>query len=235
MTMKLVDLAAISRRHFFFFVDKCNAIYRSGHDLAFYRDLIAMHRETNNLATLIEDDDFLIKVYNTLEEWDMNKRGARMTPFSILKESVNFWKNYLVELYEFKLYEDIDDNLITINVRLEKVFCNLQIMKSQRKIVGVSKALHFLLPDLIMPIDSTYTMPAFYGYNRYSKAPKEEFKTFKEIFEKTIEITNRLQLSPADIDGVQWKTSVPKLIDNAVIGLLNSETEEVARLFNEQP
>ncbi|MCL5062492.1 MAG: hypothetical protein M0Z70_08260 [Nitrospiraceae bacterium] len=113
--MKLVDLAAISRRHFFFFVDKCNKIYRSGHDLAFYRDLIAMHRETNNLAALIDDDDFLVKIYNTLEEWDMNKRGARMTSFAVLKESVKFWKNYLVELYDFKLYEDIDDKLTEDN------------------------------------------------------------------------------------------------------------------------
>lgn len=233
--MKLIDLATISRGHFFFFVNKCNQIYRSGHDLAFYRELIAMHREKNNLSALIDDDDFLIKIYNTLEEWDMNKRGAHMTPFAVLKDSIKFWKNYLVELYDYKLYKDIDNELATMNERLEKVFCNLQIMESKRKIVGVSKALHFLLPDLIMPIDSTYTMPAFYGYNRYSKAPREEFKTFKEIFEKTYEITNRLQLSPADIDGVQWKTSVPKLIDNAVIGLLNSETEEVNALFNEQP
>jgi hypothetical protein len=234
MPMKLIDLATISRRHFFFFVEKCNEIYRSGHDLAFYRDLISMHRETNNLATLIEDEDFLIKLYNTLEEWDMNKRGARMCSSSALKESVKFWKNYLVELYDFKLYDDLDDKLTNINERLEKVFSNLQIMESKRKIVGVSKALHFLLPDLVMPIDSTYTMPAFYGYNKYSNSPKKEFRTFSEIFEKTFEITNRLQLSPADIDGVQWKTSVPKLIDNAVIGLLNSETEEVTALLNEQ-
>ena len=233
--MMLIDLATISRRHFFFFVDKCNETYRSGHDLAFYRDLIAMHREKNNLAVLIDDDNFLIKVYNTLEEWDMNKRGARMAPFAVLKESISFWKNYLVELYDYKLYDDIDEELSTINERLEKVFVNLQVMESTRKIVGVSKTLHFLLPDLVMPIDSTYTMPAFYGYNRYSKAPKEEFKTFKEIFEQTVEITNRLQLSPADIDGLQWKTSVPKLIDNAIIGLLNSETEEVRTLFNAQP
>ncbi len=111
--MMLIDLATISRRHFFFFVDKCNETYRSGHELAFYRDLITMHRETNNLTALIDDDNFLIKLYNTLEEWDMNKRGARMAPFAILKESIRFWKNYLVELYDYKLCEDIDEELTT--------------------------------------------------------------------------------------------------------------------------
>lgn len=233
--MKLIDLATISRRHFFYFVDKCNDIYRSGHDLALYRDLIAMHREATNLAALLDNDDFLLKLYNTLGEWDMNKRRARLAEFNMLKASLKFWRDSLIKLYDYKIYEDIDSDLRTINEILEKIFCNLKIMQSNRRIVGVSKALHFLLPDLIMPIDSKYTMTAFYGYNRYSKKPKEEFKTFQEIFERTLEITNRLQLSPLDVDGVQWKTSVPKLIDNAIIGLLNSDPEEVRELFNEQP
>lgn len=230
--MKLVDLATISRRHFFFFVDKCNQIYRSGHDLDFYRDLIARHRKENNLTALIGDDDFLIKIYNTLKEWDMNKRGARLVPVDDFKKSVKFWKDSLIELYQYKLYEDLGHELTAITEQLENVFCNLKIMGSNRKIVGVSKALHFLLPDLIMPIDSRYIMSAFYGYNKCSGEPEAEFKTFKEIFLKTIEITNRLQLTPADVCGTQWNTSVPKLIDNAIIGLDKCNTEEVKALFD---
>ena len=91
-------------------------------------------------------------------------------------------------------------------------------MKSKRRIVGVSKALHFLLPDLIMPIDSSYTMPVIYGYNRYSNDREKETKDFIHIFRKTVEIAQRLNLSPSDIDGDGWNTSIPKLIDNAIIG-----------------
>lgn len=54
--MKLIDLATISRRHFFFFVDKCNEVYRSGHGLAFYREIIGMHRKYGNLDTLLKND-----------------------------------------------------------------------------------------------------------------------------------------------------------------------------------
>ncbi len=78
-----------------------------------------------------------------------------------------------------------------------------------------------------MPIDSKYMMVAFYGYNKFSNVEKVEFRTFKTIFEKTFEIADYLELTPLDVDGAQWNTSVPKLIDNAVIGLLNSPTEEV--------
>jgi len=230
--MKLIDLATISRRHFFFFVDKCNEVYRSGHGLAFYREIIGMHRKYGNLDTLLKNDEFLRLIYRTLEEWDMNKRGARLTVFENLRNSVLFFKDSLIKLYEYKLYDDIYDEMATIRRLVERIFCNLEVMESQRRIVGVSKALHFLLPDLIMPIDSKYTMTAFYGYNKYSNSAKKEFMDFWEIIEKTYEITERLELSPDDADGELWKLSVPKLIDNAIIGLWNCEKEEILSLSN---
>lgn len=228
--MQLIDLATISRKHFFFFVDRCNEAYRSGHDLAFYRDLIRMHRECGSIKTLIENTEFHRAIHRTLEEWDMNKRGARLTSLDNLKDSVVTYRESFVELYEYKLYDDIYDDMTTIKKIVERIFCNLKVMESKRRIVGVSKALHFLLPDLIMPIDSKYTMTAFYGYNKYQSSAKKEFEDFWEIVEKTYEIAERLELRPEDADGELWKLSVPKLIDNAIIGLWNSKKEEILAL-----
>jgi hypothetical protein len=228
--MQLIDLATISRKHFFFFVDRCNEKYRSGHDLAFYRDLIAMHRQHDGIKPLMENSEFHRLIHRTLEEWDMNKRGARLTSLDNLRDSVLFHQESIAELYSFKLYDDIYDDLTTIRKLAERVFCNLKVMESKRRIVGVSKALHFLLPDLIMPIDSKYTMTAFYGYNKYENLPKKEFADFWDIVEKTYEIAERLELRPDDADGVLWKLSVPKLIDNAIIGLWNSKKEEILAL-----
>jgi hypothetical protein len=133
-------------------------------------------------------------------------------------------------VYEFKIYDDIYDDLTSIKAIINKIFCNLNVMKSRRKIVGVSKVLHFLLPDLIMPIDSKYTMNAFYGYNKYSNIPISEFITFWEIMYSAYEITERLNLRPEDANGEVWRMSVPKLIDNAIIGLFNCKSEEVLAL-----
>ena len=170
----------------------------------------------------------------TLEEWDMNQRGARLAPFEIFRESIIANKDDLFRLYKYKLYDNLDSRINTIINLIENVFSDLKVMGSRRRIVGVSKTLHFLLPDLVMPIDSKYTMPAFYGYNKYSNNDEEELKTFKDIFKKTYQITRSLNLSPTDADGDRWKTSVPKLIDNAFIGFFNSDTEEVRALFNIQ-
>jgi len=228
--MNLIDFATYSRRNFFFFVNKCNALYRSGHDLTLYRELIDMHRKYANLENLLEDEAFLRKLYETLEKWNMNQQGARLGPFVDFKNSVRFWKGYLIKLYEYKLNKEITFDITQLKEMLKKIFCNLKVMESKRRIVGVSKGLHFLLPDLIMPIDGKYTLPAFYGYNKFANTPEKEFITFWEIFIKFIEITDRLQLDQGDVDGEKWNTSIPKLIDNAIIGLMKSEIEEIESL-----
>jgi hypothetical protein len=48
-------------------------------------------------------------------------------------------------------------------------------MESRRRIVGVSKTIHFLLPDLVIPIDGAYTLPYFFGYNKYDTSDESEF------------------------------------------------------------
>jgi hypothetical protein len=228
--MQLIDLATISRKHFFFFVNRCNEAYRSGHDLELYRELISLHREYDDIKKLLDYDEFLRMLHKTLEEWDMNKRGARLTSLDNLQVSVLSYRDHIADLYKYKLYDDIYDDLANIKKLAKKLFCNLAIMDSKRRIVGVSKALHFLLPDLIMPIDSKYTMTAFYGYNKYQNSAEKEFEDFWDIIEKSSEIAERLELKPEDANGEVWRLSVPKLIDNAIIGLWNSKREEILAL-----
>jgi len=38
------------------------------------------------LSTLIASEDFLQKIYSTLEKWDMNKRGARLVDFLTMRD-----------------------------------------------------------------------------------------------------------------------------------------------------
>jgi hypothetical protein len=151
----------------------------------------------------------------------MNKRGAKLNDFEIIRESIRKHEPYLIDLHENKLdsinsLEDKDGQKIIGD--LEFVFCHLEIMKSKRRIVGVSKAMHFLLPHLVMPIDSTYTMPHFYGSNKYGGKAEKEFRNYLDIFLRTHQITSNLQLTNSDVKGGEWNTSIPKLIDNAIIG-----------------
>lgn len=92
-------------------------------------------------------------------------------------------------------------------------------MGTKRRIVGISKTLHFLLPNLVMPMDGRYTVNFFYGNNNNPEDVRlADCNVFKDIFIKTYDITKGLCLTQNDVDGNEWNTSVPKLIDNAIIG-----------------
>jgi len=81
----LIDIITKSRDIFFYFVDVCNQEYRFAHDLEFYRELITMHRNVKDIVTIIKNDEFCRKLYSTLEAWDMDKRGAKLNEFEIVK------------------------------------------------------------------------------------------------------------------------------------------------------
>jgi len=203
---------------FFEYVDICNSKYRHGDDLMFYRELIAQHRNIPNLGKLLDSDAFLQRLYSTLVKWDMNKRGARLVDFSIMRDSIQSYREELINLYKYRLDILSDEDIQIVEQQIKVLFCGLNIMATKRRIIGVSKTLHFLLPDLVLPIDGSNTMLAFYGYNRYDSSQEKEFETFRKIFEKSYDIVKKLNLTESDVSGCGWSCSIPKLIDDAIIG-----------------
>jgi len=213
----MFDFIFKNKEIFFYFVDECNKKYRSGHDLSSYRNIIKKHKDHNNLGSLLKDEGIYPLIIKTLKAWNMDQRRAKLTTVENFKQSFffNHVKEDLVKLSNYKLHlinnRQIESEIIGL---LENVFLNLKVMESKKRIVGVSKALHFLLPDLIMPIDNKYTINFF----NVSTDLKRELSTFKNIFIKMFEIAKCLCLTQNDVDGKKWNTSVPKLIDNAIIG-----------------
>lgn len=231
--INFINILANSRKIFFYFVKECNDNYREGDDLNFYREIIDMHKKTRDLSMLMSNENFFKKIHDTLIEWNMDQRGAILADLGTMKKSIWSYRANLVELHENKLYSlksTTDEIFHKIIDLLRHIFCNLKVMETKRRIVGVAKALHFLLPDLVIPIDGKYTMECFYGYNKNAGSPEKEFVIFKEIFVKTYYITKKLNLTQNDVDGKKWNTSVPKLIDNACIGFLNYKDKNDAEM-----
>jgi hypothetical protein len=229
--MKIINNLTQSRKFFFQCIEICNSKYRQGDDLGFYRELVAQHREIADLNKLIASEAFLQKLYATLEKWDMNKRGARLLDFPTMRDSIRSYRENLSKLYKYRLQMLSDNDIQKVQQQLKVLFCGLKIMLTKRRIVGVSKALHFLLPDLALPIDSSNTMLAFYGYNRYEIGEEKEFKTYSDIFVKSYKIAKHLNLTESDADGCGWNCSVPKLIDNAIIGFFIKAKELMKKDF----
>lgn len=228
--MKIIDILSCDKELFLEMVKKCNETYRSGHDLSSYLKIIGAHRRTRNISELIKDDEFTRTVYKTLKLWNMNQQGAVLETYQTVKQSILDCHDYLFELYGIQLNEITPRKLFSLKDTLFLLFRDLKIMNSRRRIVGVSKTMHFLLPDLIMPVDGKYTMSAVFGYNRLSRTATGEFNDLFYILSRFHDIACKFELSSNDCVSTGWNTSVPKLIDNAIIGVTNNIDHAIAYL-----
>ncbi len=195
-------------------ISDINRLYRIGRDgrfgpdLYFYKRTLVLRFGAGTVTSFISDDHNLEIVYATLVAWDMNSRGARLKYFDDFKQSI------FVCISQLSNLEAVERQHGSIEQKLDciaDVYENLHVMKTGGRLVSNSKLLHFLFPKLCIPMDSKNTLKYFYGYEAESGVK------YMEIMHLALEVME----SPGDMwekyldDG--WNTTVPKLIDNAVL------------------
>jgi len=182
--------------------------YRKGPDLYFYKRLMDL-RGKSSLEILFSDNYFIELLYITLTAWDMNARGAKMKYFDEFKENILKNEALFINLVNYKLAQIISEQFLEIKSKLGELYDYLHLMKTGGRLVSNSKIMHFILPDLVMPMDRQNTLRFFFGYTMESK------NKFLDIFECSHFIAKRLNLNEFLND--EWNRSIPKIIDNAVI------------------
>lgn len=186
----------------------------------FHMRVIETIRTSRTYKELFKDRIFLELVYATLSTWGLDRMdgSARLVEFDIFQKSILDNLSLLEKLTCYKINNLSDTEEQQVKDKLSILFDNLKVMAKKAKLVGVSKALHHLLPDLVPPIDRKYTLDFFYGNANYGE--KDQKEKFLAIFDKFRFISRELNLTEKDQSG-QWDTSIPKLIDNAIIGFLS--------------
>jgi hypothetical protein len=185
--------------------------YRKGKSLDRYKTVLNNRRIEKNVQKYLYNENYLSDIYKTLEAWDMNKRGAKLNKLSEIKSSVKDNIKYFIEL------ENLGANILNINLEeikpiVKKLYNNLDIMKSNSKLVSFSKTLHFIFPHLFMPMDRKNTLNFF-----YSNSTTESFNKYYEIFMFCNSITHENIDWNKIIGKNEWNTTIPKIIDNAII------------------
>ena len=185
-----------------------NFSYRQGPDLYFYKRVTDL-RKRHPLKKLFNDSYFFELLYATLTAWDMNARGAKMKYFDEFKK--NILKNQILfeELDNLKLSQVNNKQFLQAKKKIEELYEGLHLMKTEGKLVSNSKIMHFILPDLIMPMDRQNTLIFFFGNTMESRAK------FLKIIDSSWLISKQLDLSKFLDD--EWNRSIPKIIDNAII------------------
>jgi hypothetical protein len=206
----------------------CVEEYRPNSDsFKYYHSLIDRHRNSG-ITLLLSDLVFLRHSYETLKKWDMNYRGAKLVSFPEFSESINMLSGKITGLANYSMNLLDENDAHELMPRLGELFENLKVMQSKSRIVGVPKTMHFLLPRLVMPIDGKHTLNFFFGYRPYRKSLDWEYGLFLEIFEAFSKLAIRIGLSRSDEEHQGWNTTVPKIIDNAIIGYMRQHKRETS-------
>jgi hypothetical protein len=225
MKQNNIDTLTTLEKHFFEYVKICNKTYRLHTPSKYlYRKIIEAHKSVDyQVSRLLPNVDFLELVYVTLDSWGMNTRSAKLVDFNSFEASIPQFQNRLIQLEGKELQKLTSHELDEVLRLVKPVFTDLKVMETKPKLVGLSKTLHFLLPKLFPPMDRSYTLKFF--REKVSKSVDEQFITFSKIFHEFYNITKKLNLVSKDVDGDQWNTTIPKLIDNAIIGSIKKKKQ----------
>lgn len=161
-------------------------------------------------------------VYATLASWGMHRMGAggsKMRAFEEFRASV--------EPLEGKITQAQDFEPSTMNEAawstLRDIFSGLKVMASSTSLVGNSKVMHHMLPNIVPPIDREYTLRYLYGNTMIANDVDKEWQTMRELLSGFfIPVASDAAFAAKADKWIAaqrpWDTSVMKVIDNLLIG-----------------
>ncbi len=193
-------------------LDKISGEYRS-YDPGWY-----LYHELNKKRDKLDifSDDYIELIYVTLSSWNMNTRAAELAEFNAFKRLLRKNKKLILSLGKYRIEKLTEAETEKVLGVLEQLFYNLKDLCYQRaKVVTFSKCLHFLLPNLIVPVDRAYTLAFFGKYDIPTESPKQ-FELYKNLFLAFVELSHKYDLSKYLKN--RWNENIPKVLDNIVIG-----------------
>lgn len=163
-------------------------------------------------------------VYATLASWGMHRmgrRGSKMRSFDTFVQSIEPLNDKIAEAQSFDFHEITDKEWAV----LKEIFQGIKVMESGTTIVGHSKVMHHLLPDVIPPIDREYTLWFLYGNKTIKNDLETEWFLLKEIISEFFipvasdrEFYSKAGRWMARSKDYPWDTSFFKVVDNLIIG-----------------
>lgn len=182
-----------------------------------------MRRELGSAAKALAENRFISSLYRTLQAWGIGARASLLLPVehfsSILRSRASD-----IAAFDGLCIDDPALNPASVAEKLWQTIDTLGIVTNDTRIVAGTKALHHILPDLVVPVDRAYIQRFFGWHNpefQYGQAD-----VFHRSFAAFVEIARRA--NPAQYVGTGWNSSRTKVIDNAIVGMLCEEKERAS-------
>jgi hypothetical protein len=198
----------------------------TGPSVYFYERTVGMVRQAASLRDLAKNDLFYDYVYATLTAWGMHRMGERvptkLTAFPIFQTAVRRFLEDVDDLRLTSICELSDQERAPITSRLAKLVDTPGISASGAPLVANSKTLHFLLPDLVPPIDRTYTCRLFYGR---MQPPGRAGEVFTCVFSSLAVLAKTHEAVIREAVGSYICLGHAKALDNAIVGFVLNHPE----------
>lgn len=176
-------------------------------------ETLALRAQLGNAQAAASSVEFARALRRTLELWRMNTRAAKLVSPAAFEDSLRRCAAE-VGLFEHDYLESDAMDAAATAERLWTVIDRLRITETGVRLVASTKALHHLLPNLVVPMDRQFT-GAFFGWNTHDWQTKEE-RLFKSAFGIFREIASKAK--PSQYVGAGWNTGPAKVVDNAIVG-----------------
>lgn len=176
----------------------------------------------------VHDRHFQEYLYATLCAWGLHRMGdedGRLVEFDKFCQGLEELEPELGQLQRLRLEELAPQEVVSAANSLWRLMERMRFRPVDKpSVVVASKALHHLLPDLVVPIDDKHTTVFFSWKNTWRNKPRE---MFLEIFPLLADIAKRIKPQVGAYIGQPFHKSLPKVIDNAIVGFISPGSDTI--------
>ncbi|SMC60084.1 hypothetical protein SAMN05660733_00688 [Lentzea albidocapillata] len=120
-----------------------------------HRATIATRYAAGTVRDAVGDPQFVSTLHRTLNAWGIGHRSSRLAPITEFAQALRRAEPAVTELESLHIG---DDGLAAdIADKLWNILESLSVVDNKAKIVAGTKTLHHLLPNLVPPMDRTWT------------------------------------------------------------------------------
>ncbi len=169
--------------------------------LEFHLETIRLRRALGSAAAAISDEAFLRSLYRTLQAWGIGSRASKLVDEEQFATRLQEKGSELTALDGICI-DDPQLHPTQMGERLWRIIESMGIVENNAKIVPGSKALHHILPELVVPIDRMWTQTFFRWQNpefQYGQA-----SCFAHAFSAFVEVARKA--NPQQYVGAGWNS-----------------------------
>jgi hypothetical protein len=199
-------------------------------ELDLHRLTIDRRRELGTVSAALEDEAFLDSLFATLILRGIGTRGTKLVPRAQFAQTLLDHRNEIAELARFTIDESGLD-VPAVAERLAALSSDLGIVENVATVEPGSKALHYLLPDLVPPLDRRWS-GKFFRWRQQDPLAHSQ-RIWIEAFTNLALVAS--QSAPSRLLDEEWNSSITQVLDNALIGYCQLELKSAIDMAEPLP